>query len=277
MNNHYEALGVQRDAGPSIVKIAYEGKLKALAKAGLADAERQAEERLLERAYATLSDDIKRERYDQQLDQHLERQEEAARNAGGRGWIVAVVAVLIVAGSFGAYINNRNNARERIRLEEERIARDRDEAKRQVEAEEAQRVAEREAAQFRAEQQERNDARMRERRDSSSRYASDYDFRAQQDAHKRALDYAAEQREREEDAKQRGYARQAEDDRRRAQAEVERQKRFVSDREREEERIRAERAYRAQHEADLARAREIAVQREEEMARMRELAAKRGR
>ena len=45
MNNHYEVLGVQRDAGPSIVKIAYEGKLKALAKAGLADAERQAHAR----------------------------------------------------------------------------------------------------------------------------------------------------------------------------------------------------------------------------------------
>ena len=259
------------------MKIAYEGKLKALAKAGLADSERQAEERLLERAYATLSDDTKRERYDQQLDEHLERQEKAAQGSGKRGWIVGVVALLIVGTSFGAYINSRNSARERIRLEEERIVREHEEAKRHAEAEEAQRVAEREAAQFRAEQQERQDARMRGRRDSSSRYTSDYDFRGQQEAHQRALDTAAEQREREEEARQRGYARQAEDDRRRAQAEVERQKRFVSEREREEERIRAERAYRAQHEAEMARAREIAAQREEEMARMREVAAKRGR
>ena len=44
MQNYYAMLGVAHDVTPSVAKIAYEGKVKALAKANLSEAERQREE-----------------------------------------------------------------------------------------------------------------------------------------------------------------------------------------------------------------------------------------
>ena len=46
MNNYYQALGVSENATPEILKIAFEGKLKALGKAKLSDAERKSEAHL---------------------------------------------------------------------------------------------------------------------------------------------------------------------------------------------------------------------------------------
>ena len=101
MTDYYEALGVANDATAAIVKIAFEGKMKALAKAP-ASPERQAEERLLQQAYATLSNAQKREWYDRQL----EARDKPRSSIPVPVMIGALVVVAAIAG--GWYLSHRS-------------------------------------------------------------------------------------------------------------------------------------------------------------------------
>ena len=244
MQNYYELLGVSRDASPRIVAIAYEGKLKALAKSGLPEAERLAEERALEKAHVTLSNPAKKAWYDKQLEGS------PAEQPRGRGGLVVAGLVVVLLAAGGAWYSlERSKARELVRLEEQRIAVEQERIRNQAEIEKArlldtQQAREsgydyrREAAQASRAERERRAEEYRRRYEENramrdqvgSRVLNSYDERERQ---------MREDRER----------RQAESDRRQAQAEVERQKRFLAEREREEERIRTERHYRAQREA----------------------------
>jgi hypothetical protein len=255
---------VPHDATPSVVKIAYEGKLKALARAGLPDAERQREERELGKAYVTLSTPAKKEWYDRQRAQHEDREERAAQVSHRTGWIAgATLAVVLVVGLAWLLVN-RAHERERIRLEEQRIALEQERARKQADIEEARLQLQQDSQAYRQDLEQRRQAQREQAyRDQQSRISQDRAF--QQQLQGRALNTFDERSAQYNADRQRALEyedkRRAEEDRRKALAEVERQKRFVAEREREDERIRAERAYRVQHEQELARAREAAARR----------------
>jgi curved DNA-binding protein CbpA len=257
VEDHYQALGVSRSATASVVKIAYEGKLKALAKADLSEAERRAEERALEQAYVTLSNPAKREWYDGKIDDHAEVEEAAAASSRSKGWFAAAMLALVLISGIGYYLVDRANARERVRLEEQRIVIERESARAQAEAERVRLQLSEDALRFRQENETRS-AALRERA---------YSDRASQSAHDRAVQdqvighAIGVSEQRQQQANEDRDRRLAEQQRRQAQADVDRQKAWTRQREIEDERIRADRAYRAQREAEIARAREAAERR----------------
>jgi hypothetical protein len=257
MENYYQVLGVPRSASASIVKIAYEGKRKALANAELSEAERRAEERALEQAYVTLSNPAKKEWYDGKIDSHAEVEDAAVASSHFKGWFVAAALALVLISGIGYYFVERASAREKLRLEEQRIAVEREKAQAQAEAERVRLQLAEDAQRFRQESETRA-AALRERAysDRSDQMARD---RAVQNQVLGGAVNAAEQRQQQ--ANEDRDRRLAEQQRRQAQADVERQKAWTRQRELEDERIRADRAYRAQREAEIARAKEAAERR----------------
>jgi hypothetical protein len=257
MENYYQALGVSRSASAAVVKIAYEGKLKALAKADLPEAERRAEERTLEQAYVTLSNPAKKEWYDQRIEERAEGEAAAVASSNSRGWFAAAALALILISGIGYYYVDRANARERIRLEEQRIAIERERVMAQAEAERVRLEQAENAQQFGQAAQSRVDA-LRERAYSDQSAAAAHDRAVRDAVVGHALNASDQRQQQANDDRER---RLAETQRRQAQAEVDRQKQWTRQREIEDERIRADRAYRAQREAEIARAREAAEQR----------------
>jgi hypothetical protein len=249
MQNYYELLGVSHDATPQIVKIAYGGKMKALAASGLPEPERKAEERLLEQAHITLSNPAKKEWYDKQL---AGAQPDPGPSAK-KGLIaaVAVVAALIAGGAW--YSLERSKERERVRLEEQRLAIEQERLRHEVEIEKARLLDTQQGRDqgydYRREAAEANRAE-RERRAAEAQRRAEEGRAFRDQARERVIQTHDEREQQRRDDRAR---RQADEDRKKALAEVERQKRFVADREREEERIRTERYYRVQREAEAAR------------------------
>lgn len=254
MHNYYQVLGVAHDAAPTVIKIAYEGKVKALAKANLADAERRAEERLLEQAYVTLSNPAKRDWHDRQLARQVEAEHREAAHPSRAGWYVtAAVALALIAGV--AYFKvAQSNERERVRVEEQRIALEQEKVRAQADLEQARLKESQDQFQYRQD----IEARQRSSRDRAymDRQSRTYQNRAFEDAvRERALSTFDERRAQSNEDRSRYLAEQ---ERRNAWREVERQNQFVRQREAEEERIRADKHYRAQREAEAARLRDQA-------------------
>ena len=254
MQDFYATLGVTHDVTPQIAKIAYEGKLKALGKSGLSDAEKRAEERLLGQAYATLSNPAKRDWYDKQWLEHGEREAQAAVASNRRGWYVASVLSVLLVGSLTFYYVNRANERERLRLEEIRIANEKDAAARKAELEQAALEAAKDADAKRVELANRQQA-ARERAYSDSLSRTDQARAYAEQSRMRNMELTAQRQQQYDEQRQRI---QDENERRKAQAEVDRQKRYLAEREREEQRAAAEREARVRYEADR-RAREEAI------------------
>ncbi|MGZ5038115.1 MAG: hypothetical protein ACXWGT_15100 [Usitatibacter sp.] len=254
MDDYYRMLGVSRSATPSIVKIAYEGKLKALAKAGLSDAERAAEERELLKAQVTLSNPAKKEWYDNQLDSHADLEHATVEASHRKGWYVAGALAFVLAAGTVYYYVDRANARERVRLEEQRIALERENAQARAEAERIRLQQAEDAQRFRQQAETRSaDLRERAYTDGAQAAARDRAVRDQVVGH--ALNAAEIRQQQANEDRER---RLAEQQRRQAQAEVDRQKAWTRQRELEDERARADRAARAQREAAIARAKEYA-------------------
>ena len=253
MLNYYQVLGVPHDASDKIIKIAYEGKTKALGKAGLSENEARNELRLLDQAYATLANPAKRSWHDKQLDAMQHEAADAARVRNRMGWLVAsILTVLLVAG--GSYYGvERVNERERLRLEELRLANAKAKDDARAAAEEERLAQERSALEYRqSAEASRNYARDRAYLERQGRYNRDSAY--YDEVRSRTLNtWDTRQRHYEEDRSR--YLSEA--DQRKAWQEVERQKRFVAEREREEERARTERHYRVQRETEIAKAREI--------------------
>jgi hypothetical protein len=252
MLDYYQVLGVAHDASDKVIKIAYEGKGKALRKAELSETERGNEERLLEQAYVTLSNPAKRSWHDKQLSDEEHAVLDAAHTRNRLGWFTAAVLALVLVAGSGYYSVQRVSEKERLRLEELRVvhAKAKEEARAQAEEE---RLA-----------QERAAFEYRQQSDASRQYARDRAYMDRQGRYSRDSAYQDEVRSRTLNSWDRRESNAEEDrarylseaDRRKAWQEVERQKRFVAEREREEERIRTERYYRVQREAEMARARE---------------------
>ena len=244
MQNYYELLGVSRDATPRIVTIAYEGKLKALAKSGLSEAERLEEGRNLERAHVTLSNPAKKAWYDKQLEGA------PAHGPADRRGLYATLAVVLVLVAGGAWYSlERSKARELVRLEEQRIAVEQERIRHQAEIEKARLLETQQAREqgydYRRESAAASRAERERRADEYRRRYEDSAAMRDQVGARVLNTYDERERQMREDRER----RLADEERRKALAEVERQKRFVAEREREEERIRTERHYRAQREA----------------------------
>jgi len=258
MKNYYEALGVAQNATPAVVKIAYEGKVKHLV--ALSESERAAEKKLLDEAFAVLSNPAKKTWYDARLDEHHDKAERAA-TSGRKPLAIGLAVAAIALGGSAYYMSERTKERERVRLEEERIALEREKVRRQAEIEE---LRLKDAQASRQESLEYRRAREAQYRTDRERMEWERAVRAQES---RTNYDAARQRSAETmDARQKvmeeeRQRRLADQDQRKAQAEVERQKRWVAEREREEERARTERYNRVQREAAEARAREAAESR----------------
>lgn len=248
---YYELLGVSRDASPRIVTIAYEGKLKALAKSGLAEDARLAEQRELEKAHVTLSNPAKKAWYDKRLEDAP-----AAPASDRKGLAIAAGVVLLLVAGGAWYSLERSRARELVRLEEQRLAIEQEKVRHQAEIEKARLIDSQQAREqgydYRRESANASRAeRERRAEEYRRRYEDNAAMRDQVGA--RVLNsYDERERQMREDRER----RLAENERRQAQAEVERQKRFVAEREREEERIRTERHYRAEREAAEVKRRE---------------------
>lgn len=171
MTNYYTALGVSENAAPEIIRIAYEGRLKALAKAGVREAERKAEEDLLERAFETLSNESRRAAYDAKLDASAEQ---AARGSPATTFALIGITVAVLVGGTAWYMNERSSKLEQIRFEEARIAREADELERRAATDQAE----------------------KERRDSDAAYAREMaQRREEQDRHRVARERMNYERE----------------------------------------------------------------------------------
>ena len=272
MTNCYQVLGVSENATAEILKIAYEGRLKALAKARMGEAERKAEEALLRQAYGTLTNPARRAAHDAQLEGAVEREARSSRNT-----TIAVAAGLAVVllGGIAWYFSDRSARAERIRLEEARIAREADDLRRQVEADKmAKERRDRDAAyaQDAAYRKEAEDRRRVER--ERSNYNREVE-RAQAAVDREAA-YQSRQEQQKASERERAEMRdrmQSERDLAAAKRDVDRQKRYLETQEREEQRAREERHHRATRDAEAARERDAARERSEreaELARQRE-------
>lgn len=239
MSDYYALLGVSREAQPAVVKIAYEGKLKALAAADLDAAARAAEERELHAAYVTLSNPGKKDWYNRQLEGHAAREAAVGSRQVRNIVLVALVLVAMVA---GAWIwHSQQRAQELARLEAQRLTLERERLAIQAEVERAKV----EAAQARQDKSldylKARDDRARElaaqRQQAAAEARERVDFQRQQ-----VIDMQAErERQRAEELDR----RRADQDLRRAQADARRQEQWVKQREMEEERARAIRAMRS--------------------------------
>jgi curved DNA-binding protein CbpA len=124
MQNHYEALGVRRNASPDAVKAAYERKLDALA--GRPAAERARQERILKKAFAVLADPAERADYDARL-----AESDALAGTGtGSPLLIALIVVALTAAAIGYFLLERSKDRAWLRQEEKRAAEEREKAKR---------------------------------------------------------------------------------------------------------------------------------------------------
>ena len=246
MKDYYQALGVNQNATPAVVKIAYEGQLRALERSSLDEAQRKAEEKLLNEAYVTLSNPAKKTWYDAQLEKHHETQGRAASAGTKRAAAIAAAVVLVLAAGTAWYMDSR--AKERARLEQERIALEREVAAKRLEAEQARIAAEREAKALAAAQSSSSTTTARFRAYDSYRQENARQFDRVIDHVESNTNRACYARDRAEQRYTEDRARrQADEDARKARAEVERQNRWVAQQEREEERLRRERDLRGRH------------------------------
>jgi curved DNA-binding protein CbpA len=245
MIDYYGLLGVSREASPSVLKIAYEGKVKALAKGNLSEAERKSEERQLLAAYETLTDPLRRERYEERLEATASREESRAKAIPA---IAAVVFLVLAVGGYVGYTRHvAEQKRQLARLEAERVKAEYERQALEAETERAKKEAELFAA-----DRERDAASS----SSGSRYASGrYRYSGsggynggysggdaiQAQQVEQAVAAMGEQERRMQEERDRWQAQQ---ELARARAEAERQAQWVRDRQAEEERLRAERAAR---------------------------------
>lgn len=248
MLSYYQALGIPRDSPSHIVRMAHDSKLRALAKAPLSPEERRIEERLLQEALVTLSDPATKSWYDRQLLRRTQPAGESSLSPSKTAWfaIVLVAAILTTGAAYTGV--ERGRERSRLQIEEQRLA---------VERARLQAEGEIEQARLQDSQRQLQDRREYDYRATFERDRANY-TREQRINEDRAYQYQARQRTLESyDRRERNMAEDrdrylAEENRRRAWADVERQNQFVRQRELEEERIRTERHYRAQAEMEAA-------------------------
>ena len=253
MQDYYQVLGVSEQSPVSVIRIAFEGKVKALRASSMSEAERNAEDRLLRQAFVTLTDPIRKAWYDRKL----EKEREALTSEVPKWAAVAAVA-LVTAGFTALGFQTVERSRERDIAYYEGLRIDAEQAKVRAAtlvqlAQVAEAKAAREADNALRREREVRDWMERDRNYSSvqARYNDAY-TRSEWDRQRYYVLAEARTEQYVEDRRQRNdlvnrYA---------ARAELDRQVQWMENREAEEDRIRAERHYRAQQEAASIKFRE---------------------
>ncbi|MBL0141195.1 MAG: hypothetical protein IPP91_03815 [Betaproteobacteria bacterium] len=249
MHDYYHVLGIGRSASAQIARLAFDGKMKALADPAYAASaeEKRAEERLLREAFVTLSVPAKRGPYDAKL---AAFEDQGGAGTGSRpAWFAPAIGlgILVVAAS-GIWMNHSND-KERLRMEEERLAMEKENTRRKADLD-AERIRD-----YKARQDEASEtARSRNEQQRVARERVDYDrwrrteeLRAVQSEAARA---SLESRAKNEKLREEAQVQRTEQERvRAAQREVDRQKEYLRRQEIEEERARAARHAQAEREA----------------------------
>ena len=253
MQDYYQVLGVSEQSTLAVIRIAFEGKVKALRASSLGEAERNAEDRLLRLAFVTLTDPIRKAWYDRKLEK-----QRAALTAEFPKWAAVAAVALVTAGFTALGFQTAERSRERDLAYYEGLRIDAERAKaRAAAAVQLAELAEARAA------REANDALRRDREvrhwmerdrnysNAQARYNDAY-TRSEWDRQRyyvlteaRTTQYVEDRRQRNEVVNR--YV---------ARAELDRQVQWMENREAEEDRIRSEKHYRAQQEAASIKARE---------------------
>ena len=249
--DYYELLDVPENTNDAWLKRAFEtAQQRISADTALSEKDREQASRTIDAAFRTLSSRVTREVYDEKL--HRRREQAANAEAGLLSQLSSpkiLIAIALIAVLGGGMVWQYSREQERIRFERERIAQEQAEQKRLAEAE-AQRQRDRQRIQEEIQAQkeavetqhklalEAGQAEMQKK----AFVADDRYVPAQQQQSNLYADrYEGYQRQSEEQ-KQR-Y--EDEQNLRRARAEVERQKRFLEQREHEDamERARKDPSY----------------------------------
>lgn len=237
--DHYEVLGVPENANETWIRRAFQtAQDRIAADAGLSDKDRQEELRALESALRTLTSAPAREAYDEKLRRAREAQARAeagivAQLKSPKAWITLALVAAIGGGWYWQY----SREQDRLRIEREQITAEQAEKRRIAEAEERrlrekQRLQEEIRAQKEAEENQHKLSLEATQADlQKKQFAVDDRIPALQQQSNYYADRVDALRRQSEDQRQR-YEEEAA--LRRAQAEVDRQKRYLEQREREE-------------------------------------------
>ena len=261
MQNYYQILGVAPDASEQVIRIAVEGRLKALddPRFPLSPEQRREEERSLREILVTLTVDAKRAVYDAKL---YDPEAFAPVRARGQntGLIFVAVMVAVVVLGFGAFAVERSRDREQARLEAERLTIERERLAHESEMDRlrAAEQREREDSAERARQARTLNTQSARERDDIERWrrTTDSNLREQQSTSGYSREYEQDRINNEVMMQEIRERREEQARQYRARAEVERQKQYLRQREQEEERARLERHYRAQAESREVQRRE---------------------
>jgi len=207
--DYYDLLEIADNAPTEMVARAFQVKSNAIeADSKLSDSERQSRMVSLQEAYDTLSDPVRRSAYDEILTQRA--------GAAGRLWrtVLGVLVAIAVTAAVAAFVVNENRKREEAQAESERAAQEEVLQQRKImEAAEKRRLA---LEQDRAERERADQERLEKDRAEQEKLLANHKF---------VVDNSAERAER--DARERN---QDEANKRRAAAELERQKRYLNER-----------------------------------------------
>ena len=128
MANHYDTLGLARDATMPEVKAAFQAKMKALDASALAQAEKAAIEKGLRQAFVALFDPAAKARYDKQLAAAARARAESEpvaphEVAATNPLLIAAVVVAIVAMVAGGWYVMRASPEKQAQQRKEQAAR----------------------------------------------------------------------------------------------------------------------------------------------------------
>ena len=228
----YELIGVPETASEVWIERSYQSARSRMeSEEKLSKKQRAAALASLDTAYRTLSDPVTRQAYDQQLENWREKKAQGGAMVLVRRVVIAMLALGIIGGA--AYWYEDRQA-ERARLQEERLQSDLADKKRLSEIAEQRRASEELLVKGAMERKQEEEKRLELAREQRAQDASTQRFVVDDRFEKAQRDKKTEadrQQRANEELRERFESERI---RRAAQVEVDRQRRFVEQREREE-------------------------------------------
>ncbi|MFM7295359.1 MAG: hypothetical protein ACKO1K_11200 [Burkholderiales bacterium] len=232
MRDLYELIGVPETASEVWIERSYQAaRHKIEANGKLPSKRKQAALAELDSAYAVLSDPVARAQFDSKFEQWRE----ARANGGVVAWLKKSILLLVLLAVIGASVYwYRHTEQERVRLEQERVASDLAMKKKLAEIAEQRQLSEerlqREAIERQQEEERRLELARAQRAEDAKSQRFVVDDRYEKAQREKRAEAERRERQNEELRQQLELARI----RNQAQAEMERQRRFIAQREREE-------------------------------------------
>ena len=126
MTNHYETLGVARNATPEMVKAGFQAKMKALEESGMKEPARAAREKAFQQAFVALFNPATKAKYDKQLAMAAAVQPAPPPQAARKNPLVIVVGIAAIAGAVaGGWYMKHPSAEKQAEQRKEAAARNR--------------------------------------------------------------------------------------------------------------------------------------------------------